>query len=113
MRNIAIVGLGLWGKNLLKEFSKIGDVTICCTRGNRQNVKWLKHNYPKVKHTKNFNDIIKDKKTNVVVIATPINTHFSLVSKALKSGKHVFVEKTITEKVSEAIELYGLAKQKK
>ena len=39
MKNIAIVGLGKWGKLLLKEFSKISNVTICMGTGNIKNKK--------------------------------------------------------------------------
>ena len=53
MIRVGIVGIGKWGKNLLKEFSKISVIPICVTKGNNQNKKWLKTNYPKIKSSKN------------------------------------------------------------
>lgn len=112
MKNIAVIGLGKWGRNLLREFSNLTHVSICCTMGNRKNVVWLKQNYPLIHHTKNFDEIIHNKKIDAVVIATPINKHFILASKALNAGKHVFVEKTISEKISNAEKLIEVARKK-
>jgi predicted dehydrogenase len=46
-----------------------------------------------------------------VIIATPINTHYNLVKKALLSKKHVFVEKPISSTLSKAEELIKIAKK--
>lgn len=43
----------------------------------------------------NENEIINDAATQAVVVATRHNTHANLVSQALRSGKHVFVEKPL------------------
>jgi len=112
MKNVAIIGLGVWGKNLLREYSKLCSVSICCTKGNKKNLKWIKQNYPNVKHTKNFDEVLNDPTIDIVVIATPIKTHFRLASKALQSGKHVFLEKTIAENIIEAKKLISIAKEK-
>ena len=50
MKKIGIIGLGKWGKNLLREFSNVSCVTKCHTRGNQKNIIWLRRNYPKVVH---------------------------------------------------------------
>ena len=76
MTRVGIVGIGKWGKNLLKEFSKISVIPICVTKGNSQNNKWLKTNYPKIKSTKNYYEILHDENIDAVIIATPIKTHF-------------------------------------
>ena len=38
---IAIVGIGRWGKNLIRDFSKLVQVKTCVTTGNRKNLPWL------------------------------------------------------------------------
>ena len=63
MKKIAIIGLGKWGRNLLREFSKISCVTKCHTRGNQKNISWLRKNYPKVVHTTSIRDIFTDEST--------------------------------------------------
>ena len=112
MKKIAIIGLGKWGKNLLREFSNVSCVTKCHTRGNQKNIIWLRRNYPKVVHTTSIRDILTDKNIDAVAISTPINSHFKIAKNALESGKHVFVEKPMASSVIEAKQLIKIAKSK-
>ena len=112
MKKIAIIGLGKWGKNLLREFSNVSCVTKCHTRGNQKNISWLRRNYPKVVHTTSIRDILTDKNIDAVAISTPINSHFKIAKNALESGKHVFVEKPMASSVIEAKQLVKIAKSK-
>jgi len=112
MKKIGIIGLGKWGKNLLREFSKVSCVTKCHTRGNQKNISWLRKNYPKVVHTTSIRDILTDKNIDAVAISTPINSHFKIAKNALESGKHVFVEKPMASNVIEAKQLIKIAKSK-
>ena len=112
MKKIAIIGLGKWGKNLLREFSNVSCVTKCHTRGNQKNISWLRRNYPKVVHTTSIRDILTDKNIDAVAISTPINSHFKIAKNALESGKHVFVEKPMASNVIEAKQLIKIAKSK-
>ena len=112
MKKIAIIGLGKWGKNLLREFSKVSCVTKCHTRGNQKNIIWLRRNYPKVVHTTSIRDILTDKNIDAVAVSTPINSHFKIAKNALESGKHVFVEKPMASSVIEAKQLIKIAKSK-
>ena len=52
-----------------------------------------------------FKSVIKRKSANTIVIATPHNVHASQVITALKSGKHVFVEKPLGLTISEITEI--------
>ena len=112
MKKIAIIGLGKWGKNLLREFSNVSCVTKCHTRGNQKNISWLRRNYPKVVHTTSIRDILTDKNIDAVAVSTPINSHFKIAKNALESGKHVFVEKPMASSVIEAKQLIKIAKSK-
>lgn len=112
MKKVAIVGLGKWGKNLVREFSKISDIVVCNSTGNSANVKWLAKNYPKIQYTKNFQAILDNKSIDAIIISSPIKTHFTLSQNTLNSGKHVFVEKTISENSRNAKKLIALAKNK-
>ena len=47
-----------------------------------------------------------------LTIATPTTTHFEIAVKALESGKHVFIEKPITEKIEDADKIIELSKLK-
>ena len=109
--NFGVIGLGNWGKNLIRDFSKISNIKKCTSTGNSENIRWLKKNYPSVKYTPDTKEIFNDKRINAVIISSPIKTHYSLVKKALLSKKHVFVEKPLCTKPSEATELIKIAKR--
>jgi len=111
MDKIAIIGIGRWGKNLVREFHKIADIQSCYYKGNHETHRWLKNNYPEIKQADSYEAILKDKRIKAIVIATPIKTHFEIAYKALKSGKHVFLEKPMTDNPSEAKKLAAMAQK--
>jgi predicted dehydrogenase len=112
MKKIAIIGLGKWGRILLKEFYKKTNISICVSKGNKKNISWLHKHYPNIKHSKNYQDILDDVSIDAVVISTPISTHYSLIHDALNSGKHVFTEKPLSEIFSNAKSLQSIAIKK-
>jgi len=109
MQKTALIGLGNWGKILLNEFSKKTFISNCVTKGNQKNILWLHNNYPAIKHSKNYQEILNDKSIDIVVIATPISTHYQLILQALNSGKHVFVEKPLSDQYDQAKYLKSIA----
>ena len=111
MKKLGIIGIGNWGKNLVRDVSKISCVKKCSSRGDSKNISWLKKNYPSIQYTSDSKEIFADKEIDAVIIATPINTHYNLVKKALLSKKHVFVEKPISSTLSKAEELIKIAKK--
>ena len=111
MKKLGIIGIGNWGKNLVRELSKIHCIKKCSSNGNLKNIRWLKKNYPSIQYVSDSKEIFADKEINAIIIATPINTHYKLVKKALLSKKHVFVEKPIITNLSEAEELIEIAKK--
>ena len=111
MKKLGIIGIGNWGKNLVRELSKIHCIKKCSSNGNLKNIRWLKNNYPSIQYVSDSKEIFADKEINAVIIATPINTHYKLVKKALLSKKHVFVEKPISTNLSQAEELIEIAKK--
>jgi predicted dehydrogenase len=111
MNEIAIIGIGRWGKNLIREFSKISKLKICMTTGDKKNIVWLKENHPNVIHTTNILDILNDPNIDAVIIATPIKTHYILAKKILESKKHAFVEKPLAKTTPEITKLIKIAKK--
>lgn len=110
MTNIAIIGVGYWGKNLVRVFNKLNVLKIICDL-DKKVLKERKREYPDINTTTNFKKILRDKDIKGVIIATPAATHYQLAKKVLLAGKHVFVEKPLTTKVSQAKELIALAKK--
>ena len=107
---IAILGLGKWGKNLIKEFSKQATIAYCFHNGNTENSTWLKQNYPNIQITDSYEKILADKSVGAIVIATPIATHYELAMQALKAGKNIFIEKPGTET---SVEMQALCEEAK
>lgn len=112
MKDIAIVGAGHWGKNLIRNFNELKRLLAVCEIDS-QRLKELSREYPGLKYTTSFPEILKDKAVRAMVIATPIGQHYQMAKEALKANKHVFVEKPLALKVEEGEALVKLAFQKK
>lgn len=57
-------------------------------------------------------EMLDDPAVELVIVLTPVGSHYSLIRQALNAGKHVYTEKTVTETTAQAKELIELAKQK-
>ncbi|HMR82999.1 MAG TPA: Gfo/Idh/MocA family oxidoreductase [Niabella sp.] len=69
--------------------------------------------YPNSKLYRSFEELITDKSIQLVVVNTPVQTHFEYAKAALNAGKNIVVEKPFTVTASEAQELDDIAKGKK
>ena len=111
--NIAIIGYGYWGPNLLRNFSQVNNCKVKKVSDFRSDrLVIVSKTYPGIKVSTDPDDILLSKEIDAVVISTPVFTHFSLAKKALENGKHVLLEKPMTSTIKEAEELMNLAKQK-
>ncbi len=68
--------------------------------------------FPDAKIVRSFNDILKNKEIELVIVNTPDLYHYEMVKQALLSGKHVVVEKPITQQSAQAQALVDLANEK-
>lgn len=113
MINIAIIGAGYWGPNLVRNFYRLKEVkihTVCDF--NQEKLELIRKSYPKILNfTQNFNEVFKNPEIEAIVIALPVGLHYQFGKKALLAKKHVFIEKPLTTKVSQAKELIALAKK--
>lgn len=106
--NIAVIGTGYWGKNLVRNFDELGVLHTICDN-DFATLRSFQTRYPKKIFQTSFQSVLQHPSVDAVVIATPAETHFDMVKKALLAGKHVFVEKPMSLAVSEAEELHRLA----
>jgi predicted dehydrogenase len=67
--------------------------------------------YPAVRRTTNYSELLEDDEVDAVVLATPVSTHHQLAERALRAGKHVFVEKPLATCVADAEHLSDLANE--
>lgn len=109
---ISIIGYGYWGPNLVRNFNNTKGVEVASVFDlSEKQLNRVQSSYPSIATTTNFNDVLKDDSIDAVAIATPVFTHFSLASEALKHGKHVLIEKPMTASTEEAVRLIDLAEQ--
>lgn len=117
--NIAIIGAGAWGKNLVRNFHELGFLRAVCDSDEKV-LKSNKIQYSDITVTNSLDDLITQspnnpitKSINTVVIATPAETHYEMAKEALLAEKNVYVEKPLSLKIEEAVELIQLAEKKK
>jgi len=110
-RFIGVVGLGCWGKNILRNFYELGVIHTACDFS-QEVIEERRKNYPDIIYTTDFNELLNNPKIKAIAIATPAITHYELAKKAFLSGKDVFIEKPMTTSVREGEELVKLAKEK-
>jgi len=110
MINIAVIGYGYWGPNLIRNFQETEDVCVlsCCDK-NTERLVQVKTKYPSIDVTASYEDVLKNPSINAVVIATPVGSHYEFARKAFEHGKHVLVEKPAAASVAEAEKLVDLA----
>lgn len=110
--NIGIIGIGYWGPNLVRNFSAQKNVTkvFACDQ-RRERLDFIKSKTPSVITVSDIDELMKCD-IDAVVIATPVDTHYSLAKKALESGKHIWVEKPFTSTSQQGEEILELADKK-
>ena len=113
MVNIAQIGVGYWGPNLLRNLminKRCRVHTVADVSPERRD--YVHGLYPAVHVTEDFDALCNDPAIDAVVIATPVATHFEMGMKALAGGKHILVEKPLARSVAEVEELEKLAARK-
>ena len=112
MIKIGLIGYGYWGPNLARNFNTNSNfkLTSICDFS-PQRLEAAAKLYPQVKLESDVKAITQDPKLDAIAIATPVSTHFELAKQALENGKHVWLEKPMTDKVSQAETLIELAEQ--
>ena len=93
---VAVVGLGYWGPNLLRVLVDDSSVVVkwICD-SDAQRLSRFHRRYPATQPTTEFDRVLADRDVDVVIIATPVFTHFELAAASVSAGKHTFVEKPL------------------
>ena len=110
-QKIAVIGCGVWGRNIVRNFNNLNVLDTVCDI-DEENLNKVIQEYPQVKTTKDFNDIINNPEIKGVAVVTPSHMHYKLVKEMLLAGKHVYVEKPISTVADEAQDLTNLANER-
>ena len=112
MIRVAVIGAGHWGPNLVRNFdNKQRSEVRWVVDQSEERLASVRSRFPEVRLSTDAADAINDKEVDAVVIATPTVTHYELTRRALEQGKHVLVEKPLTDKSETARQLVELSKQ--
>lgn len=110
---IGVIGYGYWGPNLVRNFSETATGTVATVADlDPKKLAQLNKRYPAVRTVTDFQEVLRDPAIDAVAIATPVSTHFELGMAALKAGKHVWLEKPMTETSLQARKLVDEAKRR-
>jgi predicted dehydrogenase len=100
---VGVIGYGYWGPNLVRNFMEAaGSEVAAVSDFKAERLTKVQTRYPAIKTTTDPQELLNDPTIDVVVIATPVSTHFDLAWAALQSGKHVVIEKPIAASSEEA-----------
>ncbi len=111
--NIAVIGIGYWGPNLVRNFVKHSSVSkVYCYDVDEKRVHAVCKEFPTVIAASSYEQILNDPSIEAIVLSTPVASHFDLAVQALEHGKHVLIEKPITSSVQQAERLIDLADRK-
>ena len=112
MLQLALVGTGHWGPNILRSFENTGraEVRFICDL-DAARLERLAARNPRARTTTRVEDIFRDGEVDAVVISTPVTSHYELSRQVLEAGKHLMVEKPITRTSSQARDLIALAER--
>lgn len=111
--NIAVIGYGNWGPNLVRNFKTTSGVKVkyIYDLDNSKTKKILK-DYPDLLLVENYHKILEDVEISAVIIASQACSHYKLTKQALLANKHVLVEKPLTKTIQEAEELIAIAERR-
>lgn len=111
-RNIAVIGTGYWGKNLVRNYASLKVLRLVCDP-DEAGLHGVRTQYPGIETCTAFTDVLANPEIEGVVIATPAETHFTLAREALLAGKHVYVEKPLVLEQSHGEELIRLSHERR
>ncbi|MFC7338062.1 Gfo/Idh/MocA family protein [Haloferula chungangensis] len=108
---IAVIGAGVWGKNLVKNLGELGALAAVADAvdSNRESVQ---EKYPDLPVYESGEELLGKEELDAVAIATPPHTHCAIALAAMKMGLDVFVEKPMTLDPAEAETMADYAKEK-
>jgi predicted dehydrogenase len=111
---IAVIGFGYWGPNLARNFANAeGSQLVAICDQDAVKLAAAARHYPTVTATKDFRDLLADKRIDAIAVATPVHAHFDLALAALKAGKHILVEKPLAHTSDQVRRLIDEAQRRK
>jgi predicted dehydrogenase len=106
--NVAVVGCGWWGKNLVRNFHQLGALRAVHDASESAAARQVAL-YNGLTAVPTFGALLADGDIHAIVVATPAERHFEQAMAALLAGKDVFVEKPMALTYAQGAELVRVA----
>lgn len=109
---VAVVGVGYWGPNLIRNFLASPDawlLSVCDLDLDRARQVIGRH--ASIGVTADLDEVLADERIEAIAIATPVGTHHRIAMAAMAAGKHVLIEKPLASTAAEARELVAMAER--
>jgi len=103
---VAVVGAGYWGPNLIRNVSEApgASLRVICDQDEKR-LKEVGRRYPGTLLVSDFEDVLRDREIDAVVLATPASVHATMGIRAMEAGKDVLIEKPLATSVEECRQL--------
>jgi predicted dehydrogenase len=113
MINIGVIGYGYWGPNLVRNFADTPGANVAAVADlDTAKLEHLHRRYPAIRATNDFRDLLSDPGIDAIAVATPVSTHFELGMAVLRAGKHLWLEKPMSETSLQARKLVDEAQRR-
>ncbi|HOK27924.1 MAG TPA: Gfo/Idh/MocA family oxidoreductase [Methanomassiliicoccaceae archaeon] len=110
--NVAVLGVGYWGKKIVDEYHNIPGVNVRAVSDKvDKNLDFCRDRYGVENLFHDYREALEDPSITAVNIALPNSLHYQATRDALEAGKHVLVEKPIALTSREGKELVDLAEE--
>jgi UDP-N-acetylglucosamine 3-dehydrogenase len=110
--NAAVIGCGSWGRNHARVYSELPNVNLVAVADTAPVAANEVAEKYRVKPYTESAKLLEDPDIQLVSICTPTVTHARLALQAIEHGKHVLVEKPMTNTVKEAKTLIKASKKR-
>lgn len=107
----ATLGCGVIANQLAQAFAANGRKLYSVANRTHEKAVAFAEKYGIDKVYNQIDDVFSDDEVDIIYISTPHNTHISYLRKALRAGKHVLCEKSITLNAEELEEAVRLAEE--
>ena len=112
---IGLIGSGSRGTglaSLIKEMKQLR-LTACCDIIPEHLQNGLNFAAKGARGYTDYRNLLEDKNIDAVIIATPLFLHYPMAVAALQAGKHVYLEKSLSYDIPQAIDLVKKVRESK
>ena len=110
---VCLIGYGYWGPKLARNFQNSNYFKLIAISDKyKSNLLKAKKDFPFIVTSNNYKKLIT-KNIDIVVIASPTDTHFKISKFALEQKKHILVEKPLSLSKKDVLKLERISKKNK